>query len=293
MGTKLRAEQLWKKWTFRERFTSEELNEALDLKVGVDKFSGGRPPGEESPEHSRFLALWYRCARFETDALSEEDIKDAGRFGIAIPWPQPTPEECDRHMRRIELWSKRQPWTREDCEEAVACGYASREQVEEYLAFIEKVRARGYEPVLYGGLDCEAVHIRNFPRTPDGGYELPCLLDDLEYQGRGLDFYDVDAPNGGARVAWIGQHCKSGKLVAYTRVPDEAQERAERVTLWQRVKRMYRHRILPLLRPGARYDILTHAVTGDVLPWGGFYEVKADDVMRRFDTREYKCVWLH
>jgi hypothetical protein len=273
-----RARELDAKWRKRERFTNEEMEEALVLRVGINY--APRIPAEDDPRYPRFLLLWNRCARFETAELSKEDIYDAGSFGITIPWPEPSAEEADLYGRRVALVNRRlhgHVWTREDCEEAVACGAASREEVDEYFAFLETIRARGYEPILTGGIECDSVHIRGFPRTSDGGYELPGLLNDVSYRTRGMDFLDMDAPDGKRHVAWIGMHRVTGKLKACMTVPDDT--RLAHVSVKDKIRRFFR---LPI-----------PADAPAVFKAGrGGFEMDPHATRARYDTPDYVCVWL-
>jgi len=142
-------------------------------------------------------------------------------------------ENDARQIALVKKHMKREEWTREDCEEAVSCGLTTREQVVPFLDVIEAVRHEGFEPIFGGILECDTVRLRNFPRTPDEGYEIPSLLDDVTYRGGGMNFADVDAPSGRQWVKWIGKHKKTGKLVAHTKNHWPGDE-LEYVPLWEK-----------------------------------------------------------
>lgn len=122
-----------------------------------------------------------------------------------------------------------QAWTREDCEAAVACGKATREEVDAFFAFVATLHARGYEPWLRGGLRCEGVLIHTFPRTAEGGYAIPSLLRGVSYCGRGMHYVDRQADSDRYYTRWIGKHQVTGQLVART---DEVYSMPGYETVW-------------------------------------------------------------
>jgi len=157
-----RRRELWRKWYQYEPFTTEEMEEALTLRVGLDPGA----PLESDPRWPRLQLLWTKALRARSDARelpwNSEDHQEAMALGIHIQYPRPSDEEIERQSRRNVLHAKRfrgEPFTREDCDEAIACEYLSREEVEEYLNFQETVRKHGFEPCFQGGIECRGVRI--------------------------------------------------------------------------------------------------------------------------------------
>ncbi len=143
-------------------------------------------------------------------------------------------DEVERQQRATPLVNKRlrgETWTSEECEEAIACGLATRQDVDAFHALLKRLTDSGYEPFLRGGIDCDGVLISKLPRTPDGGYVVPCLLKGVLYRGNGMDFFDLEAPQDRQLVQWIGQHKKTGQLVARTDAPTESRL-AEYAVAW-------------------------------------------------------------
>lgn len=229
-----REKELWDKWMGGERLHADEIEEAFARGVG---FKSEAMP-EDDPRWPRFRLLWSKAVRFRNDAsaMSQAEVEEAIALGIRIVAPLPSEKEIEDDARRIALLKrhmKGEEWTGEDCQEAVSCGLTTREQVIPFLAVIKAVRQEGYEPIFGTLLECSTVHIRYFPRTPDEGYEIPSLLDDVTYRGGGMDFADVDAPSGRQWVKWIGKHKSTGQLVAHTRDHWPGSE-LEYVALWER-----------------------------------------------------------
>ena len=129
-------------------------------------------------------------------------------------------DEMNREQEiRNELSAKalrHEAWTREDCEAAIACGKATREDVDSFFAIVATLRARGYEPWLPGGLSCWGVLIDTFPRTAEGGYVIPSLLKGITYRGNGMEYVDREAVSDRQHTRWIGKHQTTGQLVART-----------------------------------------------------------------------------
>jgi len=276
MGKNEREDELWRKWHNRERLTNAEMEEALALEVGVYS----RPPAEDDPRYPTFLLLWSKCARFETDKLTSQEADEAMAFGIKIPYPLPTEEQIARRERQLPLIHKRmhgEPWTIEECEIAIETEMCTREEVDAFVRHVATLHERGYRPWYRGGLECEGVHIDGLPRTAEGGYEIPRLLPDIMYRGKGTHFVDLTAEQGRHYVRWIGEHRRTGKLVARTDSPYDIVARPE-PSWWENVQRqLFGPR--PLMMPA--YPAAN-----------GVTMVDTSSVLSAFDTPDYKCVWV-
>jgi hypothetical protein len=275
MSKNEREDELWRKWHNRERLTNAEMEEALALEVGLHS----RPPAEDDPRYPAFLVLWSKCARFATDTLTSQEADEAMAFGIKIPYPLPTVEQTARRERQLPLIQKRvhgEPWAIEEREIAIETEMCTREDVAAFVRHVATLHERGYRPWYRGGLECEGVHIDGFPRTAEGGYEIPCLLTGITYRGKGMEFVDVTAEPGRNYVRWIGRHRRTGKLVAFTSSPyrDIPPSSAPKGwgKIWQQIF-------------GARPSMMPVYRSAD-----GIMAADSPSAFSAFDTPDYECV---